>query len=85
MVTGTDDPNPAAGLGYIQVFAFPGSDLRAPPAWASRPVQVGADGTWSVAFESSLAAGPYMLFVKETDAGGAVTGLSRTVQFTWSG
>jgi len=85
MVTGTDDPNPAAGLGYIQVFAFPGSDLRAPQSWASRPVHVGGDGTWSVAFESSLASGPYTLFVKETDARGVVTGLSRTVKFTWSG
>jgi len=85
MVSGTDAPNPAARLGYIQVFAFPGHDLRAPQAWASRPVQVGADGTWSVAFESSLASGPYTLFVKETGAGGFVTGLSRTVQFTWAG
>jgi len=85
MVTGTDDPNPAAGLGYIQVFAFPGSDLRTRRAWGSPVVQVGADGAWSVAFESSLASGPYTLFVKETDANGFVTGLSRTVQFTWSG
>jgi hypothetical protein len=67
------------------VFAFPGSDLRTRRAWGSPVVQVGADGAWSVAFESSLASGPYTLFVKETDANGFVTGLSRTVQFTWSG
>ncbi len=84
-VTGTDDPNPVAGLGYVQVFAVPGSDLRQRHVWTSTPVQVAADGTWSTAFDSTLPSGPYTLFVKETDGRGFVTGLSRTVQFTWSG
>jgi len=83
-VTGTDEPNPVAGLGYIQVFAFPGADLRARRMWASTPVQIASDGTWAIGFDSTLPAGPYTLFVKETDAHGFVTGLSRTVQFTWS-
>jgi hypothetical protein len=48
-------------------------------------VQVAADGTWSIAFDSTLPSGPYVLFVKETNAGHSVTGLSRTVRVTWSG
>ncbi len=84
-VTGTDDPNPVAGLGYVQVAAFAGTDLRARHVWTSRPVRVAADGTWDVAFDSTLPAGGYTLLVKETDASGFVTGLSRTVPFTWNG
>ena len=83
--TGTDDPNPVAGLGYVQVAAFAGTDLRAPRVWTSRAVRVAAGGTWDVAFDSTLPAGPYTLLVKETDASGFVTGLSRTVPFTWNG
>jgi DNA-binding SARP family transcriptional activator len=84
-VTGTDDANPAAGLGYIQVLGFPGTDLRARHVWTSMPVQVAADGTWAIGFDSSLPSGPYTLFVKETDARGFVTGLSSTVTFAWNG
>ena len=84
-VTGSDEPNPVARLGYVQVFAFPGTDLRARHMWASTVVHVASDGTWRVGFNSSLASGPYTLFVKETDRRGFVTGLSRTVKFTWSG
>lgn len=84
-VTGTDDPNPVAGLGYVQVAAFAGTDLRARQVWTSRPARVAADGTWDVAFASTLPAGPYTLLAKETDASGFVTGLSRTVPFTWNG
>jgi DNA-binding SARP family transcriptional activator len=84
-VAGTDDPNPVAGLGYVQVYAFPGRDMRAPHVWASTAVQVAANGTWSIAFDSTLPSGPYVLFVKETNAGHSVTGLSRTVRVTWSG
>jgi len=84
-VAGTDDPNPVAGLGYVQVFAAPGNDLRQRHVWTSPPARVAADGTWSTAFDSTLPPGPYTLFVKETDAKGFVTGLSRTLRLTWNG
>lgn len=84
-VTGTDEPNPVAGLGYVQVFAFPGTDLRGRHMWASAVVHVASDGTWAVGFNTALPSGPYTLFVKETDPHGVVTGLSRTLKFTWSG
>jgi hypothetical protein len=84
-VTGTDDPNPVAGVGYVQVFAFAGTDLRAKRVWASEPVQLGPHGGWAVGFGSALASGPYTLLVRETDARGVITGLSRTVGFVWTG
>jgi hypothetical protein len=84
-VTGMDSPNPAAGIGYVQVLAFAGTDLRARRVWTSRPVQPAADGSWAVPFDRSLPSGPYTLLVKETDARGFVTGLSRTAGFVWSG
>jgi len=84
-VAGTDDPNPVAGLGYVQVFAAPGNDLSHRHVWTSGPIKVGADGTWSTAFESTLPSGPYALLVKETDASGVVTGLSRKLLFSWNG
>jgi DNA-binding SARP family transcriptional activator len=84
-VTGTDRPNPVAGVGYVQVYAFAGTDLRAKRVWASRPVQLGADGAWAVGFDPALPSGPYTLLARETDARGFVTGLSRTVGFVWSG
>jgi hypothetical protein len=84
-VTGTDDPNPVAGVGYVQVFAFAGTDLRATRVWASAPAPLAAGGSWAVGFASSLPSGPYTLLVKETDSRGFVTGLSRTVGFVWSG
>ncbi len=84
-VTGTDNPNPVAGVGYVQVFAFAGTDLRAKRVWASAPVRLADDGSWAVGFASSLPSGPYTLLVKETDSHGFVTGLSRTVGFVWSG
>jgi len=84
-VAGTDEPNPAAGLGYVQVFAFPGADLRARHMWASTPVKVASDGAWAIGFNTALPSGPYTLFAKETDVHGVVTGLSRTLKFTWSG
>lgn len=80
-VAGTDDPNPVAGVGYVQVSAFAGTDLRAKRVWASAPVKLAADGGWSVGFDSTLPSGPYTLLVRETDARGFVTGLSRTVGF----
>jgi DNA-binding SARP family transcriptional activator len=84
-VAGADAPNPVAGLGYVQVFAFAGTDLRARRVWVSRPAPLAADGSWAVGFDSTLPSGPYTLLVKETDARGFVTGLSRTVGFVWSG
>jgi DNA-binding SARP family transcriptional activator len=84
-VTGSDDPNPVADVGYVQAFAFAGTDLRAKRVWASAPVRLAADGGWGVGFDSSLPSGPYTLLVRETDARGFVTGLSRTVGFVWSG
>jgi hypothetical protein len=84
-VAGTDDPNPVAGAGYVQVFAFAGTDLRAKRVWASKPVRLGPDGGWAVTFGSALPSGPYTLLVRETDARGFITGLSRTVGFVWSG
>jgi DNA-binding SARP family transcriptional activator len=84
-VTGSDDPNPVAGVGYVQVFAFAGTDLRARRVWASTPVQLGSDGGWAVAFASALPSGTYTLLVRETDSRGFITGLSRTVGFVWSG
>jgi DNA-binding SARP family transcriptional activator len=84
-VIGTDDPNPVAGLGYVQVFASPGTDLRKRHVWMSPPVRVAADGTWSTAFDPTLPPGPYHLFVKETNTSGFLTGLSRTLQLTWNG
>jgi DNA-binding SARP family transcriptional activator len=84
-VTGSDDPNPVAGVGYVQVFAFAGTDLRAKRVWASKPVPLGRDGAWAVGFGSTLPSGPYTLLVRETDARGFITGLSRTVGFVWSG
>jgi DNA-binding SARP family transcriptional activator len=84
-VTGTDDPNPVAGVGYVQVIAFAGTDLRAKRVWASTPVQLGTDGGWAVGFGPALPSGPYTLLVRETDARGFITGLSRTVGFVWSG
>ena len=84
-IAGTDIPNPVAGLGHVEVFATPGSDLTHRHVWTSGPIRVADDGTWSTAFDSTLPSGPYALFVKETDASGFVTGLSRKVLFTWSG
>jgi hypothetical protein len=83
-VTGTDSPNPVAGMGYVQVLAFAGTDLRARRAWTSRPVQLAPDGRWSVGFGSALPSGPYTLLVRETDARGFATGLSRTVGFVYT-
>jgi DNA-binding SARP family transcriptional activator len=84
-VAGADDPDPVAGLGYVKVIAYAGTDLTKRPVWTSLPVRRGADGTWSTAFGATLPPGPYTLFVKETDAHGFATGLARKVSFTWGG
>jgi hypothetical protein len=84
-ITGSDDPDPVAGLGYVKVIAYAGTDLTKPPVWQASTVRRAADGRWSTAFDASLPSGPYTLFVKETDAHGLATGLARKRSFTWSG
>jgi DNA-binding SARP family transcriptional activator len=83
-ITGTDDPNPAALTGYVQVIVYPGQDMRTRRVWTSDPVPRRPDGTWAVNFDAELPQGQYTIFAKQTNSSGFPTGLSRAVTFAWA-
>jgi DNA-binding SARP family transcriptional activator len=84
-VTGTDTPNPAAHLDFVQILVFAGPEMREHPVWRSGQARVRPGGTWRLRFNGRLPAGQYTIFAKQTDAAGFATGLSRRVTFSWAG
>ena len=84
-ITGTDRPNPAAPMGYVQVIVYSGQDMHTRGVWRSDPVPQRPDGTWAVNFDAELPYGQYTIFAKQTNGSGFPTGLSRAVTFAWAG